>query len=167
MTILKKAKFFIYRRLRSLRCRQVLKVLRKDARTILDIGCQEDYFKAMLGGSYDYTGADFAPLTGGIDKQDVQALTYADDSFDIVLCQQVLEHVSDPVRAMGELRRVAKQQLVITVPNEPQFTNARLGRWEKEHLWAIKPAAFEAKLGKPDICRNIVWGRYTMLVWEF
>lgn len=167
MTIIKKVKFFIYRRLRSLRCRQVLAVLREDAKTVLDIGCQENYFKDRLGGKYAYTGADYAPRVEGIDKQDVQALTYADGSFDIVLCQQVLEHVPDPVRAMGELRRVAGKQLVITVPNEPLFSFYRAGFWEKEHLWAIKPAAFEAALGKPAICRNIILGRYTMLVWNF
>lgn len=39
---------------------------------------------------------------------DANALTYADDTFDVVLCHQVLQHVKDPVGILREMRRVAK-----------------------------------------------------------
>src|SRR5262249_41503594 len=38
----------------------------------------------------------------------VEALPVADDSFDIVLCTQVLEHAEDPAVAVRELHRVTK-----------------------------------------------------------
>lgn len=39
---------------------------------------------------------------------DVHALDFADDSFDIVHAHQVLQHVSDPVQALREMRRVCR-----------------------------------------------------------
>lgn len=39
---------------------------------------------------------------------DVYALDYADDSFDVVHAHQVLQHLSDPVAALIEMKRVCK-----------------------------------------------------------
>lgn len=51
----------------------------------------------------------------------VYKLPFSDKSFDTVLCSEVLEHLDDPNRAMGELKRVARNYVVITVPHEPYF----------------------------------------------
>ncbi|PKI90897.1 SAM-dependent methyltransferase [Actinomycetales bacterium SN12] len=40
--------------------------------------------------------------------EDVHALSFADDTFDIVHAHQVLQHVGDPVQALREMRRVTK-----------------------------------------------------------
>lgn len=39
--------------------------------------------------------------------EDVHALSFPDDSFDVVHAHQVLQHVGDPVTALREMRRVA------------------------------------------------------------
>ncbi|KAH7130928.1 putative ubiE/COQ5 methyltransferase [Dactylonectria macrodidyma] len=39
---------------------------------------------------------------------DANSLEYANESFDIVLCHQVLQHVRDPVGILKEMKRVAK-----------------------------------------------------------
>lgn len=39
---------------------------------------------------------------------DANALPYADGTFDVVFCHQVLQHVSDPVGILKEMKRVAK-----------------------------------------------------------
>ena len=54
----------------------------------------------------------------GIQCQDVQRLTYADASFDVVTSTEVLEHVPDDRRAFAELHRVLRPGgvLVFTVP---------------------------------------------------
>jgi SAM-dependent methyltransferase len=41
-------------------------------------------------------------------KMDVQAIPFADGTFDVVFCNHVLEHVADDRRAMREMRRVVK-----------------------------------------------------------
>lgn len=52
----------------------------------------------------DYEYAEY----GTPSEQDIENLTYEDDSFDIVLHSETLEHVSNPGRAMQECRRVLK-----------------------------------------------------------
>jgi SAM-dependent methyltransferase len=49
---------------------------------------------------------------------DIANLPYEDNSFDVVLCSETLEHVTDIQRATRELLRVAKSAVVITVPKE-------------------------------------------------
>jgi SAM-dependent methyltransferase len=46
---------------------------------------------------------------------DVLELTFPDDTFDVVHAHQVLQHVTDPVRALGEMRRVCRPGGVIGV----------------------------------------------------
>ena len=49
---------------------------------------------------------------------DVTRLPFADESFDIVICSEVLEHIPDHTRAMKEIIRVLKpgRSLVVSVP---------------------------------------------------
>ena len=102
-----------------------------------------------------------------IKKEDVQNLSFPDKSFDIVLCQQVLEHVHDPVKAISELKRVAGKQLIISVPYEPFFTLCRFLNWEKEHLWAITPRVLKVYLGEPVYESKVFLKRYYVGAWKF
>jgi len=51
----------------------------------------------------------------------VDALPFEDDSFDLVLCLEVLEHLEDPGTALEELSRVSTGDVVISTPHEPWF----------------------------------------------
>lgn len=44
---------------------------------------------------------------------DANGLAYADESFDVVFCHQVLQHVGDPVGMLGEMKRVVKKGGVV------------------------------------------------------
>ncbi len=50
---------------------------------------------------------------------DIASLTFAELSFDFVICSEVLEHLTNPEAAMSSLSGVLKKQgfLIITVPN--------------------------------------------------
>ena len=54
----------------------------------------------------------------------VTELPFEDDSFDLVLCLEVLEHLTEPDAALEELARVSRNDVVVSVPHEPWF---RLG----------------------------------------
>ena len=76
---------------------------------------------------------------GDVRCEDVQRLTYADASFDLVTHTEVLEHVPDDARAFAELRRVLKPGgiMLFTVPlhGGPQtLERARLDEGRVEHL---------------------------------
>jgi Methyltransferase domain len=58
----------------------------------------------------EYLGPDLAAgtLVGGIEHQDLTALSYPDASVDVVLSSDVLEHIPDPYRAHAEIHRVLR-----------------------------------------------------------
>ena len=66
---------------------------------------------------------DVAPgaYKDGVQCQDVQRLTYASGSFDLVTSTEVFEHVPDDAAAFREVRRVMREHgwLVFTVPIDP------------------------------------------------
>ena len=55
----------------------------------------------------DYVAADLVPKDAATVKADIEALEFADESFDLVICCEVLEHVDD-ARALPELYRVLR-----------------------------------------------------------
>jgi SAM-dependent methyltransferase len=92
-----------------------------------------EYFEGAAPGSY----------RDGIRCEDVQRLTYADASFDLVTHTEVLEHVPDDARAFAELHRVLKPggTMLFTVPlygGHPTVERARLRGGTIEHL--LEPA---------------------------
>lgn len=70
-----------------------------------------------------WAGKGFAPLFG-----DIGRLPFPDDSFDLVLAIEVLEHVPFPELALAELSRVGRRDLVVSVPREPIWCAANLAR---------------------------------------
>jgi SAM-dependent methyltransferase len=98
---------------------------------ILDVGCGPGTITAGLAERVPQgrvTGIDAAPdvleqtgeLTAGRNNLDfatgdVYALDYPDDTFCVVHAHQVLQHLSDPVRALAEMRRVTKPGGLIAV----------------------------------------------------
>ena len=62
-------------------------------------------FRDMHG--LDYTTTDLNSPLADV-KADICDLPFADDSFDIILCNHVLEHIPDDRKAMKELYRVMK-----------------------------------------------------------
>jgi ubiquinone/menaquinone biosynthesis C-methylase UbiE len=48
-------------------------------------------------------------------------LPFENNSMDIVLCSEVLEHLEKPEKGLRELLRAARHSVVLSVPNEPFF----------------------------------------------
>ena len=60
-------------------------------------------------------------------EEDIQALSWEDDSFDLVLTSETLEHVPDPRRALRETMRVLRPggRHVFTVPIDASLARSR------------------------------------------
>ena len=52
--------------------------------------------------------ADLLPFSADIQKIDITAIPYRNESFDLVVCNHVLEHVPDDRRALSEIFRILK-----------------------------------------------------------
>lgn len=78
----------------------------------------DTHFENVTGS--EYLGADVpAGVTvGGLRNEDVQALSFDDGAFDLVISFEVMEHVPFPQRGFKELRRVLADggTLFLTVP---------------------------------------------------
>ncbi len=85
-------------------------------------------------------GVRAGEVRDGVRCEDVQALTYADASFDLVTHTEVLEHVADDARAFAEQFRVLRPdgRLLFSVPLHLGATleRARLRAGVVEHLEA-------------------------------
>lgn len=110
-----------------------LKVLVDHSQAILDVGTSQRFAKELK--SYEswfagkrYVAAGYLPSRefGAYScdaHQDIQRMEYPDESFDGVICIEVLEHVADPFRAARELARVLRKggHLLLTVPFNTGF----------------------------------------------
>lgn len=84
---------------------------------VLDVGCDRRHLKKLVP-HLDYFGID----VGGdpdlvVDLEKTARLPFDDASFDLVLCSEVLEHLDNLHHVFGELVRVSKKRVLISLPN--------------------------------------------------
>jgi len=97
---------------------------------VLDVACGAGYLAESLAArGHDVVGCDVATTAGrrGCDRRvqwcdgNVEELPFRDDAFDSVVSTHTLEHVQHLGEALAELRRVARQRLVIVVPRQRPY----------------------------------------------
>jgi SAM-dependent methyltransferase len=110
---------------------------------VLDVGCDKAVLRKLLP-QVEYTGVDIGGTPDiQVNLEAAGKLPFADGSFDCVVCTDVLEHLENLHQIFGELVRVSRRHLVISLPNN--WTNARVpiargrGSFGKYGLPAEKP----------------------------
>jgi SAM-dependent methyltransferase len=74
---------------------------------VLDVGCGvKPYYPFFAERASEYVGVDVVENPAADLEGAAESLPVEDASFDLVLCNQVLEHANDPPQAIRELRRV-------------------------------------------------------------
>lgn len=94
------------------------RILRDVAGNVLDVGCGDAPYRALLSQAVSYRGLDVADGAADIVVKEDQVWPIESGSIDSVLCTQVLEHVRDPRHFLNEIARVLKPSgtFVVTVP---------------------------------------------------
>lgn len=116
---------------------QVLKMLDFKGKVGLDVGCAHGFLANLLAkeGVENIVGCDISKTAVNRAKSqaktleltdkttfltcDAHELPFKDESYDFVICAEVLEHLQDPQKAAAELTRVLKKggTLLATAPN--------------------------------------------------
>jgi ubiquinone/menaquinone biosynthesis C-methylase UbiE len=85
---------------------------------------------------------------------DVYNLAYEDGSYDVVYAHQVLQHLSDPVEALRQMRRVVRDDGIVAVRDSDfgGFTwspeNERLDRWMEIYQALTRKNNVDANAGR-------------------
>ena len=85
--------------------------------SILDVGADRCYLKQYVASNGDYMGIG---LGGHPDMQvnlDKEKIPFSDNTFDCVLCLDVLEHLDNIHEVFDELCRVTRRYVIISLPN--------------------------------------------------
>ena len=107
--------------------------------------CLEPKLKSRLGDAY--LTADLMNPQAMV-RMDVSDIPYDEESFDVVYCSHVLEHVQDDRRAMRELNRVLKKDgwaiLLVQITAEETYEDPSI----------VEPEARREAFGQEDHCRR-------------
>jgi ubiquinone/menaquinone biosynthesis C-methylase UbiE/uncharacterized protein YbaR (Trm112 family) len=93
---------------------------------MLDVGGGEGYLSALVRDLFTASSVHQSELSIEACRRageifgiqglvaDASALPFEDDSYDLVVCSEVIEHLSTPAAAIAELMRVARHHVVIS-----------------------------------------------------
>jgi SAM-dependent methyltransferase len=114
--------------------------VRAGAASVLEVGCGEGHLAHHLvtqGGRperFVASDVDLSAVAKDLDplievcRASAYELPFADASFDLVLCCEVLEHLTRPGRALAEVARVARRAVLLSAPREPLWRMLNMAR---------------------------------------
>lgn len=126
-------------------------LVQANPRSILDAGCGEGIaMQTLLARQTGYVAgldgslgalqiAEHINPAKSFINGDLTGLPFPSDSFDLVVCMEVLEHLDQPERGLAELCRVSSRWLLLSVPHEPLFRGANFLRGKNMRAWGNDP----------------------------
>jgi len=124
-----------------------------ECQRLLDLGCGEKPFKFIYEGKVEnYIGMDMPSSPHHQDQVDVfangEVLPFQSESFDVVLCSELMEHVTEPTLLLTEINRILVPggRLILTTPflvpeHETPIDYFRYTRFGLSHL--LNKAGFQ------------------------
>jgi ubiquinone/menaquinone biosynthesis C-methylase UbiE len=116
-------------------------ITKTDGKSLLDAGCGEGLSIKNIKKERQFSriyGIDLSlpaiKLANKINTQSmfiqgsVLNLPFKDESFGVVICLEVLEHLEKPEQGLREILRVTSRYILLSVPNEPYFQIANFLR---------------------------------------
>lgn len=124
-----------------------------ELRTLLDFGCGTcQYYPLVRELGFEYTGCDRASQMRSharlkfpeveIYEDDLLESLTPDESFDVVMCNDVLVHLPDPVPPLQTLHRIARRFVIMKLC----LTTTRRPRWTER----LRPSPSSYQQRRPD-----------------
>lgn len=124
-------------------------------KSIHEIGCGEGYWVLRWNEQgLNARGCDFSRevieiarenainrglQTSLFESRSIYDLDAAQDSADLVVCCEVLEHLENPETGLQALQRITKRHLIVSVPQEPLWCALNLVRGKYITRWGNTP----------------------------
>jgi ubiquinone/menaquinone biosynthesis C-methylase UbiE len=97
------------------------------------------------------------PKLASLDLYDGEKIPFGDESFDLVTCVDVLEHVKDYDSFLSELLRVSRRGVFISTPNRRSENTNKNG--SPKNYWHLREWSFDEL--------NTIVSRYGTVEWNF
>jgi len=131
--------------------------------TLLDVGAGVGTLVAAASGrGFAARGVEVSPWAGRFAREEkgldvrtglLEEAGFADNYFDVIIINHVLEHVPQPAEIIAEISRILKPDglLVIGVPNSDSImAHLKGAKWASlrpsEHIWHFTPATLKRLL---------------------
>jgi len=91
--------------------------------SLLECGCGNGFYTVHFAEKFDVTGLDNSEKMlkhnphEKVVKGDIENLQFEDSTFDVVGSINVLHHIENPLKAVGEVARVSRKYTVFIEPN--------------------------------------------------
>jgi SAM-dependent methyltransferase len=110
-----------------------------------------DQFPEACGSEYLGPGYQPGEVVDGVPHEDLQALSFADEAFDVILSFDVLEHVPDETEAFAEMARCLRPggTLLMTAPTQ-------IHQYDNEVRAILSPTGELTHLKEPEYHGNPV-----------
>jgi len=117
----------------------ILHPIKTEIKSAFEIGCGEGYVTSHIHHlGIPIAGADVSSRIIEVAKKNhpdihfsvlsIYDLNTIQIQYDLVVANEVFEHLSNPDKAIEELKKIAKKYILISVPNEPYFRMANILR---------------------------------------
>ncbi|MDD5460079.1 MAG: class I SAM-dependent methyltransferase [Methylococcales bacterium] len=130
-------------------------VAKLSPKSIHEIGCGEGYWVLRWSEEgFSTRGCDFSKsvieiaqenaISRGLspslfESRSIYDLDTDQDGADLVVCCEVLEHLENPEAGLRALQRVARNHLIVSVPQEPVWHALNLARGKYVTRWGNTP----------------------------
>ena len=118
-------------------------LLPDDIASVLEAGCGAGYSADRILPLLDnatYEGSDIGEDLVAIaaekhpdinfDVESIYDLQREDNSYDLTIALETLEHLDEPLKALQELKRVSRKYVIVSVPREPIWRILNMARFK-------------------------------------
>ena len=116
---------------------------RDDDFTVLDIGCGIGVLSAIISQNFPNASITGFDISGEAVKYaklllpstnfyigDIYSLPHCKESFDMVVCLEVLEHLNQPETIVDNIAKICRKYVIFSIPNNWKFRAANVIRFK-------------------------------------